>query len=422
MSEGGLGRRRQAEVFVGGARGRGPRLPFDFAKLEEKASQVLSAEAFAYVAGGAGTEQTVRANRAALDGWVIVPRMLRDVSTRDTSIELLGRRLPGPFLLAPIGVLELAHRHADLAVACAAAAEGVPFIFSSQASKPMEECAAAMGEAPRWFQLYWSTSNELVESFVSPAEACGCEAIVVTLDTTLLGWRVRDLDLAYLPFLHGKGIAQYSSDPVFQALLDRDEPPTESKRPTLAAVRTLFDISRAYPGRFLANVRSPRPRAAVRRFIETYSRPSLAWDDLPFLREVTKLPLLLKGVLHPDDARRAVEEGIDGLIVSNHGGRQVDGAIATADALPDVGEAVEGRIPVLFDSGVRGGADTFKALALGAAAVLIGRPYVYGLALAGEEGVREVIRNFLAEFDLTMGLAGCRSVGEVTPAMLRRAP
>jgi lactate 2-monooxygenase len=285
----------------------------------------------------------------------------------------------------------------------------------------MEECAAAMGEAPRWFQLYWSTSNELVESFVRRAEACGCEAIVVTLDTTLLGWRVRDLDLAYLPFLHGKGIAQYSSDPVFQALLDRDEPPTESKRPTLAAVRTLFDISRAYPGRFLANVRSPRPRAAVRRFIETYSRPSLAWDDLPFLREVTKLPLLLKGVLHPDDARRVVEEGIDGLIVSNHGGRQVDGAIATADALPDVVEAVEGRIPVLFDSGVRGGADTFKALALGAAAVLIGRPYVYGLALAGEEGVREVIRNFLADFDLTMGLAGCRTVVEVTPAMLRRA-
>ena len=223
----------------------------------------------------------------------------------------------------------MAHREADLAVARAAAAEAVPMIFSNQASVPMERCAEAMGSSPRWFQLYWSTSNELVESLVGRAEACGCEAIVVTLDTTLLGWRTRDLDLAYLPFLRGKGIAQYTSDPVFLRLVDQDERPMERQRPTLSALSALYQLTRAYPGSFLANLRSPRPRTAVRRFLEIYSRPSLTWNDLPFLRERTKLPILLKGVLHPDDARRAVDEGIDGLVVSNHGGRQIDGEIAT---------------------------------------------------------------------------------------------
>jgi lactate 2-monooxygenase len=422
VSDLGLGRQRQADIYLAGARGRRQRVPADPIRLEGKAKQVMSPEAFAYVAGGAGAEQTMRANREALDRWFIVPRVLRDVSVRDTSVEIFGRRFPSPFLLAPIGVLEMAHREADLAVARAAAAEGVPAIFSSQASNPMEACAAAMGDAPRWFQLYWSTSNEVVRSFISRAEACGCEAIIVTLDTTMLGWRVRDVDLSYLPFLHGKGIAQYTSDPVFQGLLDRDEIPADDERPTLAALRTLIDVSRAYPGGLFDNIRSAKPRAAVRRFIETYSRPSLTWDDLPYLREVTKLPIVLKGILHPDDARRAVDEGIDGVVVSNHGGRQVDGSIATADALPEIVEAVDGRIPVLFDSGIRGGADAFKAIALGAAAVLIGRPYVYGLALAGEDGVREVIRNFVAEFDLTMGLAGCTRIAEMASDAVRRLP
>jgi isopentenyl diphosphate isomerase/L-lactate dehydrogenase-like FMN-dependent dehydrogenase len=309
----------------------------------------------------------------------------------------------------------MAHRQCDLAVAKAAAAEGVPMIFSNQASVPMERCAEAMGSSPRWFQLYWSTSNDLVESLVGRAEACGCEAIVVTLDTTLLGWRTRDLDLAYLPFLRGKGIAQYTSDPVFRRLVEEaDAEPAERGRPTLAALRALVQLTRAYPGRFLTNIRSPYPRTAVRRFLEIYSRPSLTWSELPFLRERTKLPVLLKGVLHPDDARRAVDEGVDGLVVSNHGGRQIDGEISTAEALPAVVEAVQGRIPVLLDSGVRGGADAFKALALGATAVLIGRPYVYGLAVAGERGVRDVIRNFLADFDLTMGLAGHASTAEIS--------
>jgi lactate 2-monooxygenase len=340
------------------------------------------------------------------------------------SISLFGDTLPTPLLLAPIGVLEMAHREADLAVARAAAEERVPMIFSNQASVPMEACAAAMGDVPRWFQLYWSTSNELVASFVRRAEACGCRAIVLTLDTTMLGWRPRDLDLAYLPFLRGKGVAQYTSDPVFRAsLAHAQEPATAAPRPrvTLAAVRALLEITRHFPGPFTKNLRSGEPRAAVQRFIATYSRPSLAWSDLGFLRGLTTLPILLKGILHPGDARRAIDAGMNGIIVSNHGGRQVDGAIAALDALPDVVEAADGRVPVLFDSGIRGGTDVFKALALGATAVCLGRPYVYGLAIAGEAGVREVIRNVLAELDLTMGLAGCASVREVTRVRMVRA-
>jgi lactate 2-monooxygenase len=413
-----FGRTRQSDVYLAGVRGRRPLVPFDFDKLEKTARRRMSREAFAYVAGGAGLESTIAANRSAFERRRILPRMLRDVSARDTSVQLFGRTLDSPFLLAPIGVLELAHRDADLAVARAAAGEGVPMIFSNQASRPMEECAAVMGDAPRWFQLYWSTSDELVASFVSRAEACGCEAIVVTLDTTMLGWRCRDLDLAYLPFALGKGIAQYTSDPVFTAML-RPAPVERSGAPTPTALRSLFQATRAYPGRMGSNLRSGLPLAAVREFLTIYSRPSLTWGDLPWLRGLTKLPILLKGLHHPDDARMAVEHGMDGIVLSNHGGRQVDGAIASLDALPAVVEAVAGRIPIVFDSGVRGGSDVFKALALGATAVAIGRPYVYGLALAGADGVREVIRNFRADFDLTMGLAGCSSVAEIEPECLQ---
>jgi lactate 2-monooxygenase len=380
----------------------------------------MSPQAFAYIAGSAGLEDTTAANREAFKRLRIVPRVFRDVSARDTSIDLFSRRLPTPFLLAPIGVLEMAHRDADLAVARAAAAEGVPMIFSSQASVAMEECAAAMGDGPRWFQLYWSTSDELAESLVRRAEASGCDAIVVTLDTTLFGWRPRDLDLAFLPFALAKGIAQYTSDPVFQRLVQERlrEPAPARGAITATAVRSLFELTRRYPGSWWKNLRSGVPRAAVGLFLDIYSRPSLTWDDLSFLRSATKLPILLKGVLDPEDARTAVDRGVSGIVVSNHGGRQVDGAIASVDALPGIVDAVGDQVPVLLDSGIRGGADVFKALALGARAVLIGRPFVYGLALAGEEGVREVIRNFRAEFDLTMGLAGCRSISEVASASL----
>jgi isopentenyl diphosphate isomerase/L-lactate dehydrogenase-like FMN-dependent dehydrogenase len=417
----GVGLARQTEIYLAGVRGRRPATPFDHRKLERQARSRLSPQAYAYIAGGAGIERTMAANRAAFDRWRIVPRVLRDVSDRDLSVELLGRRRPTPFLLAPIGVLELAHGDADVGVAKAAAAEGVPMIFSNQASRPMEECAAAMGGASRWFQLYWSTSDDLVASFVSRAEACGCEAIVVTLDTKMLGWRSRDLDFAHLPFATGMGIAQYTSDPVFRGLVD----PSAAQRsgpPTPAAVRALVRATRSYPGSFRENLRTGAGVAAVRKVMEIYSRPSLTWDDFAWLRERTTLPIVVKGILHPDDARLAVEHGLDAVVVSNHGGRQVDGAIASLDALPGVVEAAGGRVPVLFDSGIRGGADAFKALALGATAVLLGRPYVYGLALRGEAGVRDVICNLVADFDLTMALSGCRTVGDIGRECLELAP
>jgi lactate 2-monooxygenase len=412
---------RQTQVYLGGVSGRRPRVPVDVARLERRARRRMSGDAFAYVATGAGNERTVAANRAAFDRWRIVPRMLRDVERRDTGVELFGRRLESPLMLAPIGVLELAHPEADAAVARAARQTGTPMILSNQASRPMEEIAGILGQTPHWFQLYWSKSDDLVESLASRAKACGCEAIVVTLDTTVLGWRTRDLERAYLPFLRGKGIAQYTSDPVFRRLIATPGPapePEQRPRPNLRALRTLIELTRAYPGGFLETLRSGRGRAAVQRFIEIYSRPSLRWEDLPFLRERTDLPILLKGILHPEDAARAVEAGIDGIVVSNHGGRQVDGAIATLEALPEVARAVGGRIPILLDSGIRGGADVFKALALGASAVLLGRPYVYGLAIAGSAGVCEVIENLRADFELTMALAGCSRLGEIGPEAL----
>jgi lactate 2-monooxygenase len=284
----------------------------------------------------------------------------------------------------------------------------------------MEEIAREMGDAPRWFQLYWSTSDELVESLLARAERSGYSAIVVTLDTTLLGWRPMDLDAAYLPFLEGKGIAQYTSDPAFRAALDEPLPQTDAPRPPLRPrlFRTLLRVLRSFPGGARQGLRGGRARKAVQRFIATYSRPSLTWDDLAFLRERTKLPIVLKGILHPADARRALEHEVDAIWVSNHGGRQVDGAISPIEALPDVVSAVEGRLPVLMDGGVRGGADMIKARALGAHLVGIGRPYAYGLALAGERGVQEVIRNMKADLDLTMGLCGMSAISDITTEVL----
>lgn len=410
---------RQKETYIAGMSGIPPKIPFDHQKLAKKAKAVLSKEAFAYIAGGAGTESTIQQNRSSFENWKIIPRMLRDVSERDTTLELFGQTLPFPLLLSPVGVLELVHQQADLAVAKAAAATGVPMIFSNQASFAMEQCAAQMGDSPRWFQLYWSKSNDLVRSLVQRAEACGCNAIAVTLDTTLLGWRIQDLDLAYLPFLRGRGIAQYISDPVFNQLLDApdDAEPIERKV-TLETLSNVVQLMKNYPGGFLQNLRSKRPLRAVRQFISIYSRPSLTWDDLAFLRECTSLPIVLKGILHPDDARRALDHGMDGIIVSNHGGRQVDGSISTIEALPAIAEVVKEQIPIILDSGVRGGADMFKAIALGAKAVCIGRPFAYSLALGGEQGVVELLKNFYSDFDLTMGLAGCRSLEEIRQSTL----
>lgn len=422
----GPGRQRQAAIYRAGVLGERPRVPADFAELERRARRAMSRRAWAYVAGGAGEGLTMRANRRAFERWEIVPRQLRGAASRDLGISLFGRRLPTPLLLAPIGAAALVRRASDLLTGAAAAELGVPYVISSQGCSPMEEVAAATGPAPRWFQLYWSTDEALVDSLLRRAEAIGSDAVVVTLDTTMLGWRPQDLNLGSLPFAQGIGIAQYTSDPRFQQIVaERLARATPASRPptrvTPAAVRSLLSITREHPGAFRDNLRSPVPRAAVETFLDIYSNPGLGWEHLATLRQRTRLPIVLKGILHPDDAGRAVELGVSGIVVSNHGGRQVDGAVASLDALPGIRAAVGPGTALILDSGVRSGADVVKALALGADAVAIGRPYVYGLALSGREGVRDVVENILAELDLTMGLSGISSVDGLGPETLRPA-
>jgi isopentenyl diphosphate isomerase/L-lactate dehydrogenase-like FMN-dependent dehydrogenase len=315
-------------------------------------------------------------------------------------------------------------RDSDVLIAQGAAAAGVPYIFSNQGCSPMERTAKAMGATPFWYQLYWSSDEPLVDSLVGRAEACGARALVVTLDTTMLGWRPQDLNLGSLPFARGQGIAQYTSDPRFLDIVRErvDRPAGPRPKVTLGALRTLLSISREHPGGLLANLRSREPRAAVETFLDIYSNPGLSWAHLETLRGRTRLPILLKGILHPDDARRALAAGVDGIIVSNHGGRQVDHAVASLDALVAIRAEVGPDATLLFDSGIRTGADVLIALALGADACLLGRPHLYGLALAGADGVRQVIENVLAELDLTMGLAGVANLAELTPAVLQPAP
>ncbi|MGI9521108.1 MAG: alpha-hydroxy-acid oxidizing protein [Hyphomicrobiaceae bacterium] len=379
----------------------------------------MNRKAWAYVAGGAGAEGTMHENRAAFDRHRIVPRMLRGSEHRDLQVRLFDRLFPLPFFLAPIGVLDLVHQSADVAAASAAAAEGVCFVASSQSSVPLEEIARSAGEGPRWFQLYWPSSNDLMASFVERAESADYEAIVVTVDTTELGWRPRDLDLGYLPFARGRGIANYVTDPVFMRLVDRSPHEKRSGVPPLAGWLTILELIKNWPAGWQSAISDlGSVTRAIRCFTSLYSRPGLTWSDLSFLRSKTKLPILLKGILHPSDAIEALDRGADAIIVSNHGGRQVDGAVGALEVLPSVVRAVEDRVPVLFDSGVRTGADIIKALALGAKAVLIGRPYVYALAVGGETGVRELIQNLAADIDLNLGLAGYGNIAELSPQTL----
>jgi lactate 2-monooxygenase len=360
--------------------------PISPEEWEARAAETLEPGPFDYIAGGAGSEATMRANLEAFERRRLRPRMLVGNRERDPSVEVLGTHSPAPFLLAPIGVLSIAHADGELAVARAAAATGVPLVLSSAASHPLEKVAGELGETPGWFQLYWVDDREVVASLVRRAENAGYRAIVVTLDTLTLGWRDRDLRKPYLPFVTGEGCAQFFSDPVFRSRLV--VPPEE-------------DVL-----------------AAAVAMLATFPNLGLTWDDLAWLREHTKLPVLVKGVLTAEDAVRAREAGVDGIVVSNHGGRQVDGAVAALDALVEVREAV-GREPVvLMDSGIRRGADVLKALALGADAVLLGRPYVYGLAVGGQDGVETVIRHLLAETDVTLALVGGTRARDLDPSWI----
>jgi lactate 2-monooxygenase len=355
--------------------------PISAGDWEARAQQALEPGPFDYIAGGAGSEATMRANLEAFERRRLRPRMLRGNTERDLSVEVLGTSSPAPFFLAPIGVLSIAHEDGEVAVARAAAATGVPLVLSSAASHSIEEIAEAMGDAPRWFQLYWANDREICASFVRRAEAAGYGAIVVTLDTLILGWRPRDLRTAYLPFISGQGCAQFFSDPVFRSLLDA--PPEE-------------DVL-----------------TAAIRMLGTFPNLALTWDDLGWLREQTSLPILVKGVLTGEDALRAREAGVDGVIVSNHGGRQVDGAVAALDALVEVREALGAEATVLMDSGIRTGADVLKAMALGADAVLLGRPYAYALAVGGQPAVEAAITQLMAETDVTLALSGGTSARDL---------
>ncbi|WP_433204208.1 alpha-hydroxy-acid oxidizing protein [Dactylosporangium sp. CS-047395] len=414
-----IGRARQGVVYRQGALGRRPSVPTDAAELERRARRAMSARAWAYVAGGAGEGATMAANRAAFARRRVVPRMLTGITERDLRTEVAGTPLAAPLLLAPVGAGALIRRDSDVLIARGAAAAGVPYVFSNQGCSPMERTAKAMGDTPFWYQLYWSTDERLVDSLIGRAEDCGARALVVTLDTTMLGWRPQDLNLGSLPFARGQGIAQYTSDPRFMEIVrERAAQPAAKPQVTLGALRTLVSIAREHPGGFFANLTAREPRAAVETFLDIYSNPGLSWAHLETLRGRTRLPILLKGILHPDDARRALDAGVDGIVVSNHGGRQVDRSVAALDALVTIRAAVGPEPALLLDSGIRTGADVLVALALGADACLLGRPHLYGLALDGADGVRQVIENVIAELDLTMGLAGVASLADLTPAVL----
>jgi lactate 2-monooxygenase len=376
------------EIYARGLAGEKPGIPVGLEELELHAIEAMEPRAAAYVAAGAGTEDTMRENLKAFRRWRIVPRMLRDVAERELSVTVLGSELRAPVLLAPIGVHTIVHPEGELATARAAASVGLPLIVSTAAAHTLEEIADAGGEGQRWYQLYWPNDLEIAQSMVRRADAAGYRALVVTLDTFIPGWKPRDLQEAWLPFLEGVGNANFLQDPVFRAQLDKS--PEE-------------DLG-----------------AAIGHYLGIYVNPSLSWDDMALLREWTSLPILVKGILHPDDAREARERGIDGVVVSNHGGRQVDGAIASLDALPGIVEAAGEQLTVLLDSGVRSGADVLKALALGADAVLLGRPYLWGLALGGQDGVETVLRMMLAELDLTMALSGYTHPSELGRSALAR--
>ena len=380
----------QNEIYFRGLSAELPALPMTAIGLDAAAKNVLSAQAYAYVAGSASSERTATANIAAFARHRIVPRMWRGSSApdgRDLCTTVLGTELAAPVLTAPVGVLELVHPAAECAVAEATKGLGIGTVVSTASSTPMEDVAAAAGDW--WFQLYWPADDEVARSLVERATTAGAKAIVVTADTPGMGWRPRDLELAHLPFLQAKGLANYFSDPVFRSRVSAPPEASEEAR-----------------------------QLAVLAWIGMFGNHTLRLKDVARLREWTDLPVVVKGVLHPDDASALVDTGAAGVIVSNHGGRQVDGAIAALDALPAVAAAVGNRGTVLFDSGIRCGADVVIALALGADAVLYGRPWVYGLGVAGKSGVEHALRCLLADVDLTMAMAGIGSVADIDAAGL----
>lgn len=411
---------RIVKILSNGLAGIRPKVPLRLDQLEEEAQKYIPKGPFAYISGGAGRENIVNKNHQAFLKWAIIPRVLTDISEYDTSIELFGDKHSYPFILTPVGALDLANPVGESAVARAAAAEDITMGFSSVASTPMETVASFMGDSKRWYQLYWTDSDELNHSLIRRAEACGCSALLITIDTKVLGWRTTDLNLGYSAAETFSGVAQFISDPIFQDLLEKYTPPATRPQLTFTLLKNIFKICWKAPGGFFNNLRSLKAIKTINLVSSLFSKPSLSWNDIKELKKITKLPIIVKGILHTEDAKKAVEYGLDGIVVSNHGGRQLSSCITAIEALPPIVEAVGGKIPILMDSGIRGGADVFKAIALGANAVMVGRPYVYGLGIAGEDGVREVIQNIKAELDITMQLTGCTKVSEITRDILTK--
>ncbi|KAJ5787828.1 Lipase class 3 [Penicillium paradoxum] len=351
--------------------------------LEEQARKSLGIRAFNYVAGGAGERATMDSNRLAFRQWKLIPRMMRNTPEQDVSIELFGQKYDNPLIVAPVGVQGIFHDDKETGLAEVCAEVGVPYTLSTASTSSIEDVATANGDGKRWYQLYWPKDNDITLSLLKRAKENGFSVLVVTLDTWSLAWRPADLDNAYVPFIKGVGNQVGFSDPVFRAKYEKE---SGSK-----IEEDIVGASRAWVGGIFAG--SPH-----------------SWEDLAFLRENWDGPIVLKGIQHVEDARLALKAGCDGIVVSNHGGRQVDGAIGSLDVLPEIVDAVGDKMTVLFDSGIRTGSDVIKALCLGAKAVMVGRPVIYGLSIQGRDGARQVLRGLLADLWQNMGLSGIRRV------------
>lgn len=363
-------------------------LPLSIDEWRNAARKALKDGPWGYLEGAAGSEDTMMENISAFSRYRIRPRYLHNVEDRNQSITLFGRTHDSPIILAPIGVQSIIHKDAEYASAGAAAATNVPYILSTVSSVSIEDIAKRYPESEKWFQLYPGRDENIMKSMVKRAENSGYSAIVVTVDTTMLGWREQDLNNAYLPFLQGEGMANYISDPEFRKRLDKS--PEEDMN------------------------------AAIEEFLMVYVNPAFSWSDFRKIRGWTELPVIIKGISSYDDVNAAIKYGADGVVISNHGGRQVDGAISTLEALDEITENRNINCAVLFDSGIRHGSDIMKALALGADAVLIGRPYCYAMAVAGQRGVERYINELKAELDLQMALSGYGSVPSLSRRMISK--
>lgn len=385
----------QGEIYQRGLEGQRPTMSVDSRDWEKQAKERLAADSYGYLAGSAGEFQTAENNRAAFRKWNIMPRMLQGNTYRDLSVELFGKKYPGPLLMAPIGVNKIFHPHGEEGVVHACAETGVPYIMSTASSTSIEDVAAA-SDGPKWFQLYWpmEKDNDITASMLHRAQDSGFEVLVVTLDLWALSWRPMDLNNAYVPFWQGIGDQIGFTDPVFKKKY-QDANDGKWLEDDLKAVSIAWE-----------NV--------------VFSGAAHKWEDLKFLKEHWKGPIVLKGIQTVEDAQEAVKFGMDGIIVDNHGGRQYDGAIGSLDVLPEIVDAVGQKLTVLFGSGIRTGADAMKALALGAKACLLGRPVIYGLSVDGEEGAKHVLKSVLADLDMNVGLTGYTNLSDLQRGILRR--